>query len=74
MKFEDEDVVKQKVLPAYVNMLYNRGRYLAANGRHEEAIEAFKQSLVLNPRFSLAQQAMNESLNSARKGAANKTQ
>ena len=66
MKFEDEDVVKQKVLPAYVNMLYNRGRYLAANGRHEEAIEAFK--------FSLAQQAMNESLNSARKGAANKTQ
>jgi len=74
IKFEDDDVVKKKVLPAYVNMLYNRGRYLAANGRHEQAIEAFKQSLDLNPKFTLAQQAVNESLSAMRKGTANNTQ
>jgi tetratricopeptide (TPR) repeat protein len=74
IKFDDDDVVKLKVLPVYVTMSYNRGRYLAANGRHEQAIEAFRQSLALNPRFSLAQQAVNESMNAMRKGAANKTQ
>lgn len=72
--FEDEDVVKVKVLPVYVNMLYNRGRYLASHGRHEQAIEAFRQSLALNPTFTLAQQAVNESLNALRKGTANNTQ
>jgi tetratricopeptide (TPR) repeat protein len=74
IKFDDDDVVTLKVLPVYVTMYYNRGRYLAANGRHEQAIEAYGQSLALNPRFSLAQQAANESLNAMRKGAANKTQ
>jgi tetratricopeptide (TPR) repeat protein len=74
IKFDDDDVVKLKVLTVYVTMSYNRGRYLAANGRHEQAIDAYRQSLALNPRFSLAQQAVNESLNAMRKGAANKTQ
>lgn len=74
INFEDDDVVKLKVLPVYVNMLYNRGRYLAAYGRHEPAIEAFKQSLDLNPRFTVAQQAVNESLNALRKGTANNSQ
>jgi tetratricopeptide (TPR) repeat protein len=74
IKFDDDDVVTLKVLPVYVTMSYNRGRYLAANGRHEQAIEAYRQSLALNPRFSLAQQAVNESLNAMRKGAASKTQ
>lgn len=69
LRFEDDDVVTIKVVPVYVNMLYNRGRYLAAYGRHQQAVEAFKQSLSLNPRFTLAQQALNESLNSLRKGA-----
>ena len=70
VEFADDDVVMQKVLPVYVNMLYNRGRYLALHGRHEQAIESFKQSLALNPRFTLAQQAINESTNALRKGAA----
>ncbi len=73
IKFEADDVVVLKVLPVYVTMLYNRGRYLAINGRHEQAIDAFKQSLVLNPRFTQAQQAANESLNAIRNGAVNKT-
>jgi tetratricopeptide (TPR) repeat protein len=69
LKFEDDDVVKIKVVPVYFNMLYNRGRYLAAYGRHKQAVEAYKQSLSLNPRFTLAQQALNQSLNALGKGA-----
>ena len=60
-------MVKLKVLPVYVTMFYNRGRYLAANGRHEQAIELFKSSLAFEPRFSPAQQAINESLNAINK-------
>jgi tetratricopeptide (TPR) repeat protein len=54
-----------------VNMLYNRGRYLAAYGGHEEAIEAYKRSLELSPRFTLAQTALNESLSALRKAPSN---
>jgi tetratricopeptide (TPR) repeat protein len=64
LKFEADDVVKVKVLPVYATMFYNRGRYLAAGSRHDQAIEAFKKALELEPGFSLAQQAINESLNS----------
>ena len=67
IKFEDDDVVKLKVLPVYVTMIYNRGRYLAANGRHEQAIESFKEALALQPGFTAAQQAINESLSAIRK-------
>jgi tetratricopeptide (TPR) repeat protein len=72
LKFEDYDVVNLKVLPVYVTMFFNRGRYLAANGRHEQAIGAYNQALALNPRFVIAQQALNESLGALRKGAAAK--
>jgi tetratricopeptide (TPR) repeat protein len=71
LKFEDDDVFKLKVLPVYVTMLYNRGRYLAVNNRHEQAIDSFKQALALNPRFTLAQQAVNESLAALRKAKPN---
>lgn len=74
IQFEDDDVVKLKVLPVYVTMLYNRGRYLAANGRYEQAIESFKQALALQPSFTAAQQAINESLSTIRKGAPTRTQ
>jgi tetratricopeptide (TPR) repeat protein len=67
-------VVKLKVLPVYVTMLYNRGRYLAVNGHHEEAIDSFKQALALDGRFTLAQQAINESLAALRKANDNKFQ
>jgi tetratricopeptide (TPR) repeat protein len=74
IKFEDDDVVKLKVLPAYVTMLYSRGRQLAAYGRHERAIELFRRSLELNPDFTAAKQAINESLNAIRKSNTNKPQ
>ncbi len=74
MRFEDDDVVKLKVLPVYVTMIYNRGRYLAANGRYEQAVESLKQALALQPSFTAAQQAINESLSAIRKGTSNRTQ
>lgn len=74
LKFEDDDVVKLKVLPVYVTMFYNRGRYLAVNGHHEEAISSFKEALELDPGFMLAQKALNESLAALRKANGPKTQ
>jgi tetratricopeptide (TPR) repeat protein len=73
IKFEDDDVVAIKVRPVYLRMLVNRGRYLAASGRHEEAIEAYKEALALDPGFKYAQQSLNESANALRGGEANKT-
>jgi tetratricopeptide (TPR) repeat protein len=73
LKFEADDVVNVKVLPVYATMFYNQGRYLAANSRHDQAIEAFKKALELEPGFGLAQQAISESLNAIRKSGANKS-
>jgi tetratricopeptide (TPR) repeat protein len=67
LRFEADDVVKLKVIPVYAQMLYNRGRYLAAQGRHDQAVEAFKQALEIDAGFSAAQQALNESQNAVRK-------
>jgi hypothetical protein len=49
VKFEPDDVVMLKVLPAYKTMLVNRARYLRFNGREQEAAEAFKAVLTLDP-------------------------
>jgi len=46
------------VMPVYLNMLVNRGRYLAAHNRHEQAIESFKQALALDSEFAFAQQLL----------------
>jgi len=71
IKFEDGDVVKLKVLPVYVTMFYNLGRYFAASGKHQQAIDAFKQAIDLQPGFSAAQQGITESLRAAQKSDAN---
>lgn len=72
IKFEDDDVVMIKVRPVYLRMLVNRGRYLAAYGHQEEAVEAFKQALALDHDFKYAQQALNESASALRRGESNK--
>lgn len=61
LRFDDKDVVKLKILPVYSLMFYNRGRYLAAAGRHAEAAEAFNQSLAMDPGFSAAARGLAES-------------
>ena len=63
LKFEKDDVVKVKVLPAYTNMLVNRGRYLALLKQHERAAAAFEQALALDPSLEVARQGLNESRN-----------
>ena len=62
LKFEPDDVVTLKVLPAYETMLVNRGRYLNVYGRHHEATEAFEMALKLDPKLELAQEGLRESL------------
>jgi tetratricopeptide (TPR) repeat protein len=62
LRFAPDDVVLLKVLPVYVTMPYNRGRYLAANGRHADAVTAFRQALAFNPAFALAQRGLADSL------------
>ena len=61
LRFEKDDVVNLKVLPAYTSMLINRGRYLALFNQHECAITAFRQALALNPGLASAQQGLAES-------------
>ena len=61
-RFEPDDVVNQKVLPAYEIMLVNRGRYLAAAGQDERAAEAFRLALDLNPELQVAREGLEASL------------
>ena len=66
LRFEPDDVVRLKVFPVYVSMLYNRGRYLSLYGHQARAIEAFGQALALDPTFTAAQTALAASRNALR--------
>lgn len=66
LKFEKDDVVAKKVLPVYTGMLVNRGVYLAVYNQHEQAVEAFRQALALDPRNKDARRALIESENKLR--------
>ncbi len=61
VRYEKDDVVNLKILPAYTSMLINRGRYLAAFNQHGRAIIAFKEALALSPDLAAAQQGVEES-------------
>ena len=61
LRFEKDDVVNLKVLPVYTSMLINRGRYLEAFNKHNRAIAALRQALVLDPNLAAAQQELAES-------------
>jgi tetratricopeptide (TPR) repeat protein len=67
IRFEQDDPVKVKILPAYTRMLVNRGRYLASFGQHERAVAAFRQALDLDPNFAPAKQGLAESAAKLRK-------
>jgi len=67
LRFEPDDVVRIKIFPVYVSMLYNRGRYLSLFGYHARAAEAFTQALALDPSFAPAEDALAGSLNALRK-------
>ena len=67
VRFEKDDPVNLKVLPAYTRMLVNRGRYLALFNQHERAAAAFRQALALDPSLAPAQQGLAESTAKAQK-------
>ena len=67
IRFEQDDPVKVKILPAYTRMLVNRGRYLASFGQHERAAAAFRQALDLDPNFAPAKQGLAENAAKLRK-------
>jgi tetratricopeptide (TPR) repeat protein len=60
VRFERDDPVNLKVLPAYTSMLINRGRYFAAFNQHQRAVAAFREALRLNPDLPQARQALAE--------------
>jgi Protein of unknown function (DUF2723) len=61
VRFEKDDVINGKVLPAYSRMLTNRGRYLALFNQHERAVVAFKEALALDPNLAEARKGLAES-------------
>ena len=61
VRFEKDDVINGKILPAYSRMLTNRGRYLALFNQHERAIVAFKEALALDPNLAEARKGLAES-------------
>ncbi len=61
LRVANNDVAKLKVLPIYMRMLTNRGRYLALFNQHERAILAFKEALALDPNLAAARQGIAES-------------
>lgn len=67
LKFDENDVVRQKVIPAYANMITNRGIYLAAQGRHSEAIAAFERALSIEPDYRPARRGLDSSQSSLQK-------
>jgi hypothetical protein len=67
VRYEKDDVINAKVLPAYTRMLTNRGRYLAVFNQHEHAIVAFKEALALDPNLPEAQRGLAESTAKLRK-------
>jgi tetratricopeptide (TPR) repeat protein len=67
VRFDKDDVVNLKILPAYTSMLVNRGRYLALFNQHERAIVAFKEALAFNPSLATARQGLAESAAKLRK-------
>ncbi|MCU1268141.1 MAG: hypothetical protein JWM21_4459 [Acidobacteria bacterium] len=56
--FTADDVVMSKVIPVYVNMLINRGKYLEAYGRTAMAIKAYERALSLDPNSAAAQESL----------------
>ena len=60
IRFEKDDVVKLKVVPAYAQMLLHRGVYLAYYNQFARAIPAFEQALIFDPSLKPAQDGLRK--------------
>ncbi len=61
LRFEKDDVVRLKVLPAYTAMLVNQGRFHASLNRYARAMAAYRQALALDPGLETARQGIADS-------------
>jgi len=64
--YDDDDVVRKKIIPVYLRMAMSSGIYFAAQGKHEKAIEKFKLALAIDPGFQPAALALTRSRSAAR--------
>lgn len=65
--FDDDHVVKKKVIPVYVTMAMISGIYFASQGNHEKAIEKFKQALTIDSTSEPAKKALVKSQSALQK-------
>ncbi len=61
LRFAENDVVKQKVLPVYMTMLINTGLYLASQNKHDRAVDWFKQALTVDANYEPAKRYLASS-------------
>jgi tetratricopeptide (TPR) repeat protein len=61
VKFDAGDVTRKKVIPVYLSMAMSSGMYFASSGRHDRAIELFRQALTIDPAFEPAKKALETS-------------
>ena len=59
LRFDDDDVVRRTVIPAYLNMLTYTGISLDANGMHNRAVPQFQKALKIDPSFEPAKKALS---------------
>ena len=69
LAFDADDVVRTKVMPVYLNMLVNRGRYLAQHGQYARAIDDYGKALDLDPDFRFARQSLAEASSAMEKAS-----
>jgi hypothetical protein len=58
MKYDEDDVVRKNVIPAYTGMLTNAGYYLMSKGMEDRAAAKFQQALAIDPTFEAAKKAL----------------
>ena len=59
LRFDDDDVVRRTVMPAYLTMLSNTGIYLESKGLHNRAVPQFQKALKIDPNFEPAKRAIS---------------
>lgn len=59
LKFEDDDVVRRTVIPAYLTMLSNTGLYLDIKGLHNRAVLQYQKALRIDPGYEPAKRGLS---------------
>lgn len=58
LRFDEDDVVRRVVIPAYTVMLTNTGVYYGTKGRTAAAADKFRQALALDPAYEPAKKGL----------------